>query len=186
MNKALKASSLLLVALFWAAPSTAQAPAPPGDWDARAKAALSVSHGKLKVDGLRQPVRVARDRWGVAHIHAQNQHDLFFAQGFVAAQDRLFQMELWKRSGQGRLAEAMGESELQHDIRARLMRYRGDMEAEYKSYSPDTKEILEAFTEGINAYIRDRKRPGGQGWPVEFIAAGFEPEPWKPQDCLNR
>jgi hypothetical protein len=81
MNKALNPSSLLLVALFWAVPSTAQAPAPAADWDARAKAALSMSDGKLKVDGLRQPVRVARDRWGVAHIYAQNQHDLFFAQG---------------------------------------------------------------------------------------------------------
>src|SRR5262249_14329278 len=96
------------------------------EWEARAKAAVSGVQGRLQVPGLRVPVKVARDHWGLAHIHAQNQHDLFFAQGFVAAQDRLFQMELWKRSGQGRLAEAMGESELQHDIRARLMRYRGD------------------------------------------------------------
>src|SRR5260370_285366 len=181
MNKALNASSLLVVALFWVAPSAAQAPATPGDWSARAKAALSASHGKFKVDGLRQRVRVARDRWGVAHIYAQNQHDLFFAQGFVAAQDRLFQMELWKRSGQGRLAEIMGESELAHDLSARLLRYRGDIEAEYRSYSPDTKEILEAFTDGINAFVRDRTRPGGQGLPIEFLAAGFEPEPWQPE-----
>ena len=157
-----------------------------GEWEGRARAAVSVIRGKVKVAGLRAAVRVARDRWGVAHIYAQSQHDLFFAQGFVAAQDRLFQMELWKRSGQGRLAEVMGETEVQRDIGARLMRYRGDMEAEYRSYSGDTKEILEAFTEGINAYIAERKRPGGQGLPVEFIAAGFEPEPWKPEDCLNR
>lgn len=186
MKKALRTSSLPLALLIGVVLSAAQAPSAPGDWDARAKAALSVIRGRLKVDGLRQPVHVARDRWGVAHIYAQDQHDLFFAQGFVAAQDRLFQMELWKRSGQGRLAEVLGESELEHDIRARLLRYRGDMETEYKSYSPDTKEILEAFTEGINAYIRDRKRPGGQGLPIEFLAAGFEPEPWKPEDCLNR
>jgi len=174
---------LAILAVLAATGAKAQTAA---EWEARAKAAVSVIQGKLRVGGLREPVRVARDRWGVAHIYAQNQHDLFFAQGFVAAQDRLFQMELWKRSGQGRLAEVIGESEVQHDIRARLMRYRGDMEAEYKSYSPDTKEILEAFTEGINAYIRERRRPGGQGLPVEFIAAGFEPEPWKPEDCLNR
>jgi penicillin G amidase len=156
------------------------------EWQQLARKAVSEIQGKLKVPGLQKPVRVVRDRWGVAHIYAQNQHDLFFAQGFVAAQDRLFQMELWKRSGQGRLAEVMGESEVQHDIRARLLRYRGDMEAEYRSYSPDTKEILEAFTNGINAYIRDRKRPGGKGLPVEFVAAKFEPEFWKPTDCLNR
>ena len=175
-----------LLALFSVGQAAAQAPVPAADWPSRAKAALSTLQGKLQVPGLRQPVRVARDRWGVAHIYAQNQHDLFFAQGYVAAQDRLFQMELWKRSGQGRLAEVMGDSELQHDIRARLMRYRGDMDAEYKSYSPDTKEILEAFTQGINAYISERTRPGGQGLPIEFLAADFEPEPWKPEDCLNR
>ncbi|MGZ4839973.1 MAG: penicillin acylase family protein, partial [Terriglobales bacterium] len=79
-------------------------------------------------------------------MYAQNQHDLFFAQGFVAAQDRLFQMELWKRSGQGRLAEVLGPSALQRDINARLPSYHGDMQAEYESYSPDTQQILESFT----------------------------------------
>jgi len=117
----------------------------------RAQAALSVLHGTLKVAGLQQPVKVLRDRWGVAHIYARNQHDLFFAQGFVAAQDRLFQMELWKRSGQGRLAEILGPSALKRDINARLLSYHGDMKAEYESYSPDTQQILEAFTSGINA-----------------------------------
>ena len=78
--------------------------------ESRAHAALSTVSGTLKMPGLEHPVNVLRDRWGVAHIYAQNQHDLFFAQGFVAAQDRLFQMELWKRSGQGRLAEVLGPS----------------------------------------------------------------------------
>src|SRR3989442_943455 len=76
---------------------------PPGMQE-QAKAAVSTIQGKLKVRGLQKPVNVLRDRWGVAHIYAQNQHDLFFAQGFVVAQDRLFQMELWKRSGEGRMA----------------------------------------------------------------------------------
>jgi len=148
----------------------------------KAKATLSIINGTLKLPGLTQPVEVLRDRWGVAHIYAKNQHDLFFAQGFVAAQDRLFQMELWKRSGQGRLAEILGPGALLRDVNARLLRYRGDMRAEYQSYSPDTKEILEAFTAGINAYISSRD---GQ-LPVEFQLAGFKPEPWKPEDCLNR
>lgn len=154
--------------------------------DARAKAALAVIRGTLNLHGLQQSVRVQRDRWGVAHIYAQNQHDLFFAQGFVVAQDRLFQMELWKRSGQGRLAEILGPSYVKRDTSARLLRYRGDMAAEYKSYSPDTKEILEAFTSGINAYIEEIQKPGGVGLPVEFQLAGFKPEPWKLEDCLNR
>ncbi len=158
----------------------------PPSLKARAEAALSVIHGTLKVAGLQQPVNVLRDRWGVAHIYARNQHDLFFAQGFVAAQDRLFQMELWKRSGQGRLAEILGPSALLRDINARLLTYRGDMKAEYESYSPDTQEILEAFTAGINAYIASRLADGGPGLPLEFQLAGFKPEPWKPADCLNR
>src|SRR5581483_846564 len=81
-----------------------------GAWNSQAYGALSQTSGNLKIEGLQQPVTVLRDQWGVAHIYAQNQHDLFFAQGFVAAQDRLFQMELWKRAGQGRLAEVLGPS----------------------------------------------------------------------------
>jgi penicillin amidase len=158
----------------------------PPTLQARAKAAVSITQGTLTLPGLQQPVSVLRDRWGVAHIYAKNQHDLFFAQGFVAASDRLFQMELWKRSGQGRLAEVLGRPALQRDIYARLMRYRGDMQAEYASYSPDAKEILENFTSGINAYIASRTESGGPGLPIEFQIAGFKPEPWKPEDCLNR
>jgi penicillin G amidase len=153
---------------------------------ARAQATLSQIQGTFKAVGLEKPVDVLRDRWGVAHIYAKNQHDLFFAQGFVAAQDRLFQMELWKRSGQGRLAEVLGPSALKRDINARLLSYRGDVKAEYESYSPDTQQILEAFTAGINAYIDSRLDPNGPGLPLEFQLAGFKPERWIPSDCLNR
>ena len=152
----------------------------------KAQAAVSVIQGTIKVPGLQKQVKVLRDRWGVAHIYAQDQHDLFFAQGYVVAQDRLFQMELWKRSGQGRLSEVLGQQALGRDRYARLLRYRGDMQAEYKSYSLDTEEILKAFTAGINAYIAERSKPGGQGLPIEFQIAGFKPEPWTPEDCLNR
>src|SRR5919201_3903641 len=140
------------------------------------------SERKLDVASLREPVTILRDQWGVAHIYAGNQHDLFFAQGFNAASDRLFQMELWKRAGQGRLAEVLGPSVLKRDINARLLRYRGAMEEEYASYSPDTKEILEAFTAGINAYIAAHKTD----LTPDFKLAGFAPEPWKPEDCLSR
>lgn len=153
---------------------------------AAAKSALATTSGTLQFPGLIKPVSVRRDRWGVAHIYAQNQHDLFFAQGLVAAQDRLFQMEMWKRAGQGRLAEVLGPSALQRDIRGRLLRYRGDMTPEYESYSPDTLEILEAFTSGINAYISTLEGKSGPGLPIEFRLAGFRPTPWTPEDCLNR
>jgi penicillin amidase len=187
MKRVLGFICLLVVSVLPGASGQAvsQASTRPPSLKARAEAALSVIRGTLKVTGLEQPVNVLRDRWGVAHIYARSQHDLFFAQGFVAAQDRLFQMELWKRSGQGRLAEILGPSALLRDINARLLSYRGDMKAEYESYSPDTQEILEAFTAGINAYIASRVTDG-RGLPLEFQLAGFKPEPWKPADCLNR
>src|SRR5437016_5580941 len=147
----------------------------------QAHAALSQTSGNLKAEGLQQPVTVLRDPWGVAHVYAQNQHDLFFAQGFVAAQDRLFQMELWKRAGQGRLAEVLGPSAAERDRYARLLRYRGDMKAEYSSYAPDAFEILQSFTDGINAYIGNSRT-----LPIEFKIAGFAPELWRPEDCLSR
>src|SRR3981081_4071601 len=148
---------------------------------AGARKALAVVSGKLRVQGLREPVRVLRDKWGVAHVYAHNQHDLFFAQGVVAAQDRLFQMELWKRSGQGRLSEILGPSALPRDVNARALRYRGDMQAEYESYSPDTQAILTAFTDGINSYITSLTSPGGPGFPLEFQLAGFSPDAWHPE-----
>ena len=172
---------LLLAAIELAAQSSALP-----DLSASATKTLAITSGRLHFKGLIAPVNVLRDRWGVAHIYAQNQHDLFFAQGIVAAQDRLFQMELWKRSGQGRLAEILGPSALARDANARALRYRSDMNSEYESYSPDTLEILRAFTDGINAYVASLTAPGGPGLPIEFQLAGFAPEPWHPEDCLNR
>src|SRR5438270_8518409 len=137
---------------------------------ARAEKSVSPINGELKISGLQKQVKVARDNWGVPHILAQNQHDLFFAQGFIAAQDRLFQMELWKRAGQGRLAEVLGKSAAERDRYARLLRYRGDMQAEYNSYAPDAFEILQSFTDGINAYIGNSRT-----LPIEFKIAGFAP-----------
>jgi len=180
MRRALLVLCFLIPALLVAQPSAIQ------DLDSAAHHALAVVSGTLRAKGLQQPVEVLRDRWGVAHIYAQSQHDLFFAQGFVAAQDRLFQMELWKRAGQGRLAEILGPSALARDVNARLLQYRGDMNAEYESYSPDTQSILTAFTDGINAYIASLTAPGGPGLPVEFQLAGFAPDAWHPGDCLNR
>jgi len=149
---------------------------------ARAKAALAQTSGTLRVPGLARPVTVLRDRWGVPHIYAETQDDLFFAQGFVAAQDRLWQMEIWRRTGEGRLAEVLGPEAVERDRFARLLRYRGDLDAEYQSYAPDARGIIEAFVRGVNAFIAaSRDRP-----PVEFELAGFRPEPWTPEVCLTR
>jgi penicillin amidase len=174
-----------MLVLWWSASVTAQT-ATSAQWQHKAETAVSAIRGRAQVPGLGEAVRVQRDRWGVAHIYARNTHDLFFAQGFVVAQDRLFQMELWKRAGQGRLAEVLGPEAVGRDLNARRLRYRGDMEAEFTSYAPDAKAILEAFTAGINAYIVEAERRGGRGLPVEFQIAGFKPELWHAVDCLNR
>ena len=166
--------------------AVAMAQQPPRSLNTKARAVLSQTSGKLVSAGLKEPVDVLRDRWGVAHIYAKNEHDLFFAQGFVVAQDRLFQMEMWKRAGEGRLAEVLGPSAVKRDINARLLRYRGDMKKEYESYSADTEAILQAFTDGINAEMSSLTAKGGPGLPIEFQLAGFQPEPWRPEDCLNR
>lgn len=128
----------------------------------------------LSVPGLTAAVEVRRDRWGVPHIYAKSQRDLFFAQGFVAAQDRLFQMEMWRRQGEGRLAEVLGPSALPRDRFARLFTYRGNMAREWAAYGPDAKVIVTAFVAGVNAYIAQ----AGDALPPEFAMLGFRPEPW--------
>src|SRR5262245_15051079 len=148
----------------------------------RAKSVLAQLDGEVKLSGLAQPVEVLRDRWGVPHIYAQSQRDLFFAQGVVAAQDRLFQLDLWRRIAIGETAEIFGEEAIAADQFARLMLYRGDMAAEWQSYSPDTQEIATAFTAGINAYIDHT----ADKLPIEFQIAGYQPQKWRPEDILGR
>jgi penicillin amidase len=138
--------------------------------------------GTLDVPGLTAPVRIARDEWGVPHIYAQRQSDLFFAQGFVQAQDRLFQMDLWRRSVQGRLSEVLGPNFIVRDAMTRRMQYRGDLDVEWASYGPDTRAIADAFVSGVNAWVAiARERP-----PEEFVLAGWKPALWSADDLLNR
>jgi penicillin amidase len=148
----------------------------------RAKAVLAQLDGEIPLTGLQQPVEVVRDQWGIPHIYAQNQNDLFFAQGFVAAQDRLFQIDIWRRIGLGETAEILGEQALEGDRFARLIKYRGDMQAEWTSYAPDTEQIATAFTRGINAFIDQAKGK----LPIEFQLLGYEPKKWQPEDILGR
>jgi penicillin amidase len=147
-----------------------------------ARGRLPQLDGTVSVPGLDSAVEVRRDRWGVPHIYAKTQQDLFFAQGYVAAQDRLWQMEMWRRIGEGRLAEVIGRSAVARDRFARLLKYRGDMDPEWASYAPDAREIVHAFVDGVNAYIaRVRTRP-----PIEFALLGIDPEPWSEDVPLQR
>ncbi len=137
---------------------------------------------KITVDGPSQPVEIIRDRWGVPHIYAQNTRDLFFAQGYITAKDRLWQIDLWRRIGTGKLAEVLGPSAIERDKLARAVEFRGDWNAEWSSYGKGTREIVTAFTDGINAYIRSL----GGTRPLEFRLAGYDPGLWTPEDCLSR
>src|SRR5689334_24742059 len=91
---------------------------------ADSKSVLAQRSGRIEVAGLQKPVEVITDTWGVPHIYAENSGDLFFAQGWIAASDRLWQMEMWRRAGEGRLSEVLGEKAIERDRFARLLRYR--------------------------------------------------------------
>ncbi len=136
----------------------------------------------ITIQGPSQSVEIIRDRWGVPHIYAQSVHDLFFAQGYIAAKDRLWQIDLWRRIGAGKLAEVLGPAAIDRDGLARSVAFRGNWDAEWSSYGPGTREIVTAFTDGINAYI---KSLGGVR-PLEFRLAGYDPGLWVPEDCLSR
>ena len=181
MGRSLRFVSLLTISLFAWSPTLLAADTPEQILT-KAKAVLSQLEGDIPLTGLREPVEVLRDRWGVAHIYAKNTPDLFFAQGFIAAQDRLFQLDTWRRIGLGEMAAVTGESSVEGDRFARLMLYRGDMQAEWQSYSPDTLEIATAFTQGINAFIDHSEKK----LPIEFQILGYKPQKWKPQDILSR
>ncbi len=140
---------------------------------------------KLTAHGLEQPVEILHDRWGIAHITAQNEHDLFFAQGWSAARDRLFQLELWRRQATGTLAEIQGAKALDHDVGARLLRFQGDMARELNRYHPRGESIVKAFVSGINAYIELTERERSR-LPLEFRVLGIEPGRWTPEVVVSR
>src|SRR6187455_1046662 len=140
-----------------------------------ARRSLATLAGEVRVPGLRADVRVARDQFGVPHIYAQNQDDLFFAQGYVMAQDRLWQMEMWRRGLEGRMAEILGPQAVERDRQARMLKYRGPMDdSEWTSYHPQGKRIFTAYAAGINAWIQQNAK----NLPVEFKLTGITPDPW--------
>jgi penicillin amidase len=137
-------------------------------------------NGTLTISGLLAPVEVIRDEWGVPHIYAENEHDLFFAQGYVHAQDRLWQMEFNRRIGSGTLSAVLGEATLDTDRFLRTIGLRRAAEQDWAQLEDETRAIMEAYAEGVNAYIethRDRL-------PLEFTILGVDPAPWTPVDTL--
>ncbi|MBK8505241.1 MAG: penicillin acylase family protein [Saprospiraceae bacterium] len=130
-------------------------------------------------------VEIIIDTWGVPHIYAKNEPDLFFAQGFNAARDRLFQFEIWRRQSTGTVAEILGQKELQRDIGTRLFKFRGDMEDEMSHYHPQGKMIINAFVAGVNSYI-DWINQHPDLLPVEFKLLKIRPQHWTPEVVISR
>jgi penicillin amidase len=166
-----------------AAAAAARAQRPPDTFASLARESLARIDGRVALGGLRDSVEVVRDRWGVPHIYATNIDDLFFAQGFVQAQDRLWQMEMYRRTYEGTLAEIMGPDFVRHDRQTRMLLNRGPYDdREWRSYHPEGKRIFDAFARGVNAFIAQ----AGDRLPVEFRLTGIRPQRWTPEIALLR
>ena len=166
--------SLVLLTLLISA-SSAPPPPPPASLDELASHSLVQIEGKLKVPGLKEPVEILRDKAGMPHIYAKNDDDMFFAQGYVMGQDRLWQLEMWRRWREGRLAEIYGPKAVDFDERARLMAFRGPWdEKEWGSYHKDAERLFTDWANGLNAFMTEN----ADNLPVEFKLTGIKPEPW--------
>jgi penicillin G amidase len=144
---------------------------------------LPQTEGSFPVQGIDGPVEILRDRWGVAHIYSISVHDALFAQGFVHAQERLWQMDFTRRAVSGRLAEILGQAALSTDRAMRTLGLRQTAELEARAAAPDVRAILDAYCAGVNAWIAhaiDRRK-----LPLEFLLLGYQPESWQGADSQN-
>ncbi|NHJ02913.1 MAG: penicillin acylase family protein [Candidatus Heimdallarchaeota archaeon] len=144
------------------------------------KRRLPIVNGKLTVSGLHDEVEIIRDKWGVPHIRAKTDYDLFFAQGFVHAQDRLWQLEQNKRVAKGQLSEIIGDLALDTDRTALTFGFARSGKADWELLGDEIKRALTAYADGINAYMR---HPTSK-LPLEFTLLRFKPELWTPEDSL--
>lgn len=141
-------------------------------------------NGLAKISGLGESVRVVRDKEGIPHITGKSIIDVASAQGYIHAQERLWQMETFRMAGQGRLSEMFGEKTVDTDKFLRTLNLAGHSRASYERLNPQTREILQAYVRGINAYITREKRMFEPTLPVEFMILGHQPETWEPWQSL--
>jgi penicillin amidase len=168
----MKHLSWMILALTWVA-----LPAP-------AATSTAVQERNWNVAGLNAPADIVIDHWGIAHIFAANIHDAFFLQGYNAARDRLWQIDLWRKRGLGLLAKSLGPAYVDQDRAARLFLYRGDMQKEWVAYAPDSRQWVTAFVEGVNAYVA-QVQSGDRPLPIEFTLTGSQPDTWRAEDVLR-
>jgi len=135
--------------------------------------------GSEKLDGLLARVDVRTDEYGIPHIFAQNEKDLFFAQGYITARERMFQMDMTRLAGRGELSSVLGEIMLDTDRYFRTFGFYRAAEEEYAGLEPAAKSVVDDYTRGVNAYIA-----GARYLPSEYTILGFKPQTWKPQDTM--
>ena len=145
---------------------------------------LSCSNS-IELVGILDKVEVLRDNYGINHIYANNQNDVFFMQGYLAAKDRLFQFEIWRRQATGSVSEIFGEDELERDIGTRLFKFRGDIKEELNHYHEDGFEIVSSFVSGVNKYIEE-VNINPDLLPIEFEILGIKPELWTNEVVISR
>jgi penicillin amidase len=142
--------------------------------------------GTLQVPGLSSQVEVIRDAMGVPHIYADTVEDLFMAQGFVHAQDRFYQMDTWRHISSGRLSEMFGSSQVETDALLRTMGWARLAETQYEREQPSVRAILDAYADGVNAYVASRS-PAELGFEysiLELLNHGYDPAPWTGAESL--
>lgn len=144
----------------------------------------TVATETIALPNLQQPVEILIDHWGVPHIYAKSETDLFFAQGFYVARDRLFQIDLWRRRGLGQLAEIFGPAYVEQDKATRLFLYRGDIKTEWEVYGPGTETMFQQFTSGINAYV-DWLDAHPDQMSFEFKYLQYKPAHWTAEDAIR-
>jgi penicillin amidase len=137
--------------------------------------------GDLQVPGLSAPVTVRRDAHGVPHIEAANQDDLFVAQGYVTAQDRLWQMDVYRRNANGELAEVLGAGLVKHDTAQRVLRFRAIAHRIYDQLSTDDRRRVDAYARGVNLFITQHP----DALPPEFRLLMYRPRPWSGADSIS-
>ncbi|MGA0603771.1 penicillin acylase family protein [Caulobacter sp. KR2-114] len=151
---------------------------------AHAETSSAVRRHADRIAGLQAPASILVDQWGVPHIRAASEHDAFFLQGWNAARDRLWQIDLWRKRGLGLLSASFGPAYADQDRAARLFLYRGDMAAEWAAYGAKAQSRAEAFVAGVNAYVA-QVRAGRQPLPVEFTLTHSQPDDWKAEDVVR-
>jgi penicillin amidase len=144
-------------------------------------------NGDVHLQGLDGPVDIYRDKMGIPHIYASTLHDLFYAQGFVHAQDRFWQMDAWRHIGSGTLSEMFGKGQLETDAFLRTLGWRDVAQAEWDGMGSESRSILQAYAEGVNAYLKDHS---GTSLSLEYAVLGllspaYKIEPWTPVNSLT-